>query len=264
MSSQTTLPAMKTNPKFIFFTDFDGTITTRDSNDFLTDNLGYGQVKRKQGNADVLHDRISFRDSFQGMMDSVKTPYDKCIQTLVENIQLDPYFKEFYDWARSENVPVVVLSSGMVPIIRGLLVHLLGPEAEDIQIVSNDVAPRDGKSINEEGGWKIIFHDESHFGHDKSLEIRPYAALPEAERPTMFYAGDGVSDLSAAKETDLLFAKKGHDLVTYCVRENVPFTIFEDWSSILATVKDIVAGRKSVKEVSAAGVEDFKHGGNEK
>lgn len=25
----------------------------------------------------------------------------------------------------------------------------------------------------------------------------------------MFYAGDGVSDLSAAKETDLLFAKAG-------------------------------------------------------
>lgn len=25
----------------------------------------------------------------------------------------------------------------------------------------------------------------------------------------MFYAGDGVSDLSAAKETDLLFAKQG-------------------------------------------------------
>jgi 2-hydroxy-3-keto-5-methylthiopentenyl-1-phosphate phosphatase len=42
------------------------------------------------------------------------------------------------------------------------------------------------------------------------LEIRPYAALPESERPTIFYAGDGVSDLSAAKETDLLFAKKGH------------------------------------------------------
>jgi len=49
----------------------------------------------------------------------------------------------------------------------------------------------------------------SHFGHDKSLEIRPYAELPDNERPTMFYAGDGVSDLSAAKETDLLFAKKG-------------------------------------------------------
>ncbi len=50
------------------------------------------------------------------------------------------------------------------------------------------------------------------FGHDKSLEIRPYADLPDSERPIMFYAGDGVSDLSAAKETDLLFAKKGHGM----------------------------------------------------
>ena len=49
--------------------------------------------------------------------------------------------------------------------------------------------------------------EHSGFGHDKSLEIRPYAAIPN--RPIMFYAGDGVSDLSAAKETDLLFAKAG-------------------------------------------------------
>jgi len=255
---------MKTNPKFIFFTDFDGTITQSDSNDFLTDNLGYGQELRKQGNQDVLSDKMSFRESFQGMMDSVKTPYDQCIKTLLENIKLDPHFKEFYDWSRQNNVPVVVLSSGMVPIIRALLVHLVGKDAEDIQIVSNDVAPREGKNINEEGGWKIAFHDDSHFGHDKSIEIRQYAKLPDNERPTMFYAGDGVSDLSAAKETDLLFAKKGHDLVTYCVRENVPFTIFEDWSSILATVKDIVAGKTTVKKVSDEGVEDFKQGGNEK
>ena len=93
-------------------------------------------------------------------MDSVKTPYDQCIKTLVESIELDPYFKEFYDWARENNVPVVVLSGGMKPIVRALLLHLVGPEAEDIQIVSNDVAPRDGKSINEEGGWQITFHDE--------------------------------------------------------------------------------------------------------
>jgi 2-hydroxy-3-keto-5-methylthiopentenyl-1-phosphate phosphatase len=95
----------------------------------------------------------------------------------------------------------------------------------------------------------------------------------------MFYAGDGVSDLSAAKETDLLFAKKGHgkppklhgtktptdfviDLITYCARENVPFTEFENWSSILATVKDIVAGKTTVKKVSAEGVENFKQAVN--
>src|ERR1700712_2431791 len=113
-----TLPAMKTSPKYIFFTDFDGTITQSDSNDFLTDTLGYGQVLRKQGNRDVLEDKLSFRESFQGMMDSVKTPYDQCIKTLLENIKLDPYFKEFHDYAKGVNMPVVVLSSGMEPIIR--------------------------------------------------------------------------------------------------------------------------------------------------
>lgn len=57
--------------------------------------------------------------------------------------------------------------------------------------------------------FAIHANPSSHFGHDKSLEIKPYAALPEGERPIMLYAGDGVSDLSAAAETNLLFAKQG-------------------------------------------------------
>ena len=121
-----------------------------------------------------------------------------------------------------------------------------------------------------------LMHD-SGFGHDKSLTIRPYAQLPPDQRPTMFYAGDGVSDLSAARETDLLFAKKGRgksesngieayvtdqsaDLVRYCVKENVPFTEFEDWSSILREVKAIVEGRKSVQDAARDGYEQYKSG----
>lgn len=58
--------------------------------------------------------------------------------------------------------------------------------------------------------WSICSRSpSSHFGHDKSLEIKPYAALPDTERPVLLYAGDGVSDLSAAAETNLLFAKEG-------------------------------------------------------
>ena len=232
---------MKTNPKFIFFTDFDGTITLQDSNDYMTDNLGFGTALRKQGNKDVLDGVKTFRDSFREMLDSIKHPYDHCIQFLVEHIKLDPYFQDFLKYAESINMPVVVLSGGMTPVIKGLLEHLVGPDADDIEIVSNHVRVRDGfKSLNEPGGWEIEYHDDSSFGHDKSLAIRPYAALPEASRPTMFYAGDGVSDLSAARETDLLFAKKGKDLITYCVREDVPFTVFEDWRDIEKGVRDIV------------------------
>jgi len=174
------------------------------------------------------------------MMESVKTPYNECIDLLVKNIQIDPGFKEFFQWSLKNNMPVVVLSSGMIPIIEALLRHLIGPESDKLQVIANNVKAKPGKSINDYDGWDLVFHDDSDFGHDKSLTLRPYAQLSEKQRPTMFYAGDGVSDLSAAKETDLLFAKDGCDLATCCVRENVPFTTFKDWSSITATVKKIL------------------------
>lgn len=256
--STSALPALKTNPKFIFFTDFDGTITVNDSNDYLTDNLGFGQVLRRQGNINILDGKQSFREALQQMLDSVQIPFNECIKVLEENIKLDPYFPEFFEFCSMNNIPIVILSGGMEPIIRALLHKFIGEDASSIQIVSNDVISRDGKQINEKGGWKIKFHDDSDFGHDKSREIKPYANLPPNKRPTLFYAGDGVSDLSAAKETDLLFAKKGYDLVTYCLREKVPFTVFEDWSTILSTVKSIVSGKTTVKEVSLAGMEASK------
>lgn len=152
---------MKTNPKYIFFTDFDGTITQTDSNDYMTDNIGYGQPTRKAGNKAVLEGRAAFRDAFRDMMDSITTPFDQCIKLLCEKIKLDPGFKAYYDWARANNIPTVVLSGGMTPVIRTLLVHLIGEEANDIQIVSNEVVSRDGKDINSEGGWQIKFHDDT-------------------------------------------------------------------------------------------------------
>ena len=94
-------------------------------------------------------------------MDSVKTPYDECIKQLLQKMQLDPHFKEFYYWAKENNVPVVVLSSGMFPIIKALLDSLLGENYDrSLYIVANDVESRDGKDINSEGGWKIKYRDD--------------------------------------------------------------------------------------------------------
>lgn len=246
------LPAMRNNPKIIFFSDFDGTITLKDSNDYMTDNLGFGPEKRRAGHVGVLEGRLSFRDAFQEMVDSIKTPLNECIDIVLDNMELDPNFIEFYHWSVEHNVPIVVLSSGMVPIILALITKQLGQEPENIQIVANDIVPRNGKGVNSVGGWNIKYRDDSHFGHDKSLEIRQYADLADGERPTLLYAGDGVSDLSAARQTDLLFAKEGRDLVTYCHRENIPFTEFNDWSTILSVTKDLWEGNTTVQHVVAA------------
>lgn len=96
------------------------------------------------------------------MLDSVKTPFNECIEQLKKAVKLDPYFVEFYEWAKANNVPIVVLSSGMIPIISALLENLLGHKPEDLHIVANDVVSRDGKDINSEAGWEIQFHDDRY------------------------------------------------------------------------------------------------------
>ncbi|CAK7213182.1 hypothetical protein SBRCBS47491_001715 [Sporothrix bragantina] len=254
-------PALASNPQYIFFTDFDGTITLQDTNDYMTDHIGFGVELRKKGNADVLHGRRHFRDSFKEMMDSIRTTsFDDCIALLKANIKLDPHFEAFFAWADKANVPIVILSGGMEPVIRGLLSNWLGEDAvrRRLQIVSNNVEAREPgvKDMNKDaGGWQLVYHDDSPYGHDKSIEIRKYSrgadgsVTPASERPVIFYAGDGVSDLSAARETDLMFAKAGKDLVDYCKRENVPYTEFNDFSDISRTVEDIVEGRTTIAAV---------------
>lgn len=93
-------------------------------------------------------------------MDSVSRPFNECIKYLVDNIKLDPHFNDFLSWAIENNVPVVVLTSGMEPIVTALLKHLCGKNADYIQVVGNNVEARPGKSMDEEGGWQIVFHDD--------------------------------------------------------------------------------------------------------
>ena len=154
-------PALQTKPKFIFFTDFDGTITQQDSNDFMVEEFGIGPKRRKEMFDDVLYGRRTFRAAFKEMLDGVSLPLNKCIEALLKNITLDEGFKEFYTWARENNIPVVVLSGGMEPIIRALLAHLIGEgEVKSLPILSNDVVARPGKNIDDEGGWEITYRDD--------------------------------------------------------------------------------------------------------
>ncbi|CEP61716.1 putative phosphoric monoester hydrolase LALA0_S03e09252g [Lachancea lanzarotensis] len=232
--------------KAVIFTDFDGTVTWQDSNDFLTDTKGFGKEERTKVFEGVLDGTKSFRDGFWDMLESVKTPFPECVKLIEQNIQLDPGFKDTFEWAQENNVPIVVISSGMRPLIKALLKKLVGPEAiEKIEIVSNEV------EIDDDEQWRIVYKDDSPFGHDKSKSITQYKKKFEVagQKPTYFYCGDGVSDLSAAKECDLLFAKRGKDLVTYCKRQNVPFREFDTFEDILASMKDVLAGKKTVGEL---------------
>lgn len=231
----------------IVFTDWDGTVTLQDSNDYLTENLGFGRPRRLEINDEILNETKSFKDGFSEMLRSIPTPFPECIDYLLKHIELDPGFKEFFHWCDARGIPVIVVSSGMTPIIYALLEKLVGPDAvRKIDIISNGVDVRD------DGSWHIVYKDpDTGFGHDKLRSIREYLAqhgYTAANMPPLFYCGDGVSDLSAAKETDLLFAKHGRDLITYCRRENIPYTEFNDFAEIFAKIESIVDGGKLFRD----------------
>lgn len=86
--------------------------------------------------------------------------------------------------------------------------------------------------ITDEGDWKITWVDDSSHGHDKALSIRKIMSqYPDAEKPTTYYIGDGISDISAACECDYLFAKKGLDLEEWCLskqQKHITWTTFRD------------------------------------
>lgn len=232
----------------IVFTDWDGTVTLQDSNDYLTENLGFGRPRRLEINDEILNGAKLFKDGFSEMLRSIPTPFPECILYLLEHVQLDPGFKEFYTWCEARGIPVIVVSSGMKPIIHALLTLLVGTEAvANIEIISN------GVDVDEATGkWQIVYKDpDTGFGHDKSRSIREYLTAhgyTKENMPPLFYCGDGVSDLSAAKETNLLFAKHGKDLITYCRRENIPYTEFNNFDDIFRKIQSIVDGGKDYKD----------------
>ncbi|PPQ69219.1 hypothetical protein CVT24_000016 [Panaeolus cyanescens] len=237
-------PQIHENSPFVVLSDWDGTITTFDSNDFLTDTIGFGKAKRRQGNLDILAGEDTFRDGFRKMLRSIVEnghTFDECKKLLVDR------FKEFYTWCRANGIPVIIVSSGMEPLIRAVLSKLLGGEAaNDIDIIANDVV------VQQDGTWEIQFrHPSSGFGHDKSQSILPYRRLPHP--PTLFFFGDGVSDISAAKHADLLFVKAKadgeNDLAAYCKREGIKHTLFSDFSNALPVVQSVVNGSKLIAEI---------------
>lgn len=247
-------PPIHKDKKFVVLSDWDGTITTRDSNDYMTDELGFGREKRRVLNLATLTGEATFRDAFREMLESVVAnghTFDECKEELKKNIELDPGFKEFYQYCHATDIPVVIISSGMAPLIRAVLSNLIGEEdSSKIEIVSNEVI------VHPDGKWEIQYrHPSSGFGHDKSQAILPYRALPDP--PTIFFFGDGVSDMSAARHADVLFVKqKGdgeNDLAAYCTREGIPHILFEDFGRALNVVKSVVEGKITVKEALALG-----------
>jgi len=203
-----------------------------DTGHVLFNKFGCGPEQREILDQQIKSGERSFRDVSEDMWGSLDVPFEDGFKALQSGLTLDKDFKTFHDFCRNNSIPFNVISAGIKPVLRRVLDHFIGEEASaSIGIVSNEA------EIDEEGhNWKPVWRHDTPLGHDKSLSINEYKESAKIESedgtiPMIIFIGDGVSDLPAARESDVLFARRGLALEEYCVEnklEYIPYDSFAD------------------------------------
>lgn len=221
------------------FSDFDGTIFLQDTGHVLFDNFGCGKEQREKLDESIGVTK-SFRAASEELWGSLHVTMPEAIAKLKETLVIDPDFYTFFSYLEEHNVPFTVISAGMKPLLRSALDAFLGKErSSKIEIISNN------GTVSEDGKWSIQWRHDSPLGHDKALSVKEWRATHAEEgRPPskIVFIGDGVSDLAAASQADILFARRGLKLEYFCIEHMIPYIPYDRFKDVIHDVRHLVKG----------------------
>ncbi|KAI7862786.1 HAD-like domain-containing protein [Spinellus fusiger] len=228
------------------FTDFDGTLSLDDTGLMLIDDhRSLGSERRLALEHQIMDHTISYKDALQEMWNAVHISWEEAWTDHLNQCRMDPGFSGFNDYCRSQSIPVTVVSSGLYPVISTIMTRFLGDKAKDIDIISNHGEINDRE-------WKILWRDTTEHGNDKSITLKE--ARERAPPGTVFvFCGDGVSDISAARHADILFARKDRDLEEYCRRHSLPCIGFDTFHQVHQVVQSLVEGKTRLERHKETG-----------
>ncbi|KAJ5727866.1 Pdp3-interacting factor 1 [Penicillium malachiteum] len=213
----------------------------QDTGHILFDNHGCGEEARTKLDEQIRNGERSFREVSEEMWGSLNIPFDDGFIVMEKNLEIDPGFREFHQYCLANGFPFNVISAGLKPVLRRVLDTFLGEAASSsIDIVANDA------TIEDDGSWKPIWRHDTDLGHDKALSVNEARAAAQAEclpdeMPLIVFIGDGVSDLPAAREADVLFARRGLRLEEYCIEHSIAYTPFDTFADIKAEIQKLSA-----------------------
>jgi len=161
----------------------------------------------------------------------LNVPFEDGFEVMKTALDIDPDFQSFHEFCINNHIPFNVISAGLKPVLRRVLDHFLGEEkSKHIEIVANDAKIENGQ-------WQAVWRHDTDLGHDKALSINEAKDLARLESddgtiPMIVFIGDGVSDLPAARESDVLFARRGLRLEEYCVENHLSYIPFDTFADI--------------------------------
>lgn len=203
--------------EFIFFSDFDNTITNKDFyNIVIEKHLGskgvqlyYDWKEKKMKDVDFLNTVFSSMNSSEEEVinDILTIPFDMEAHSLMKEI-------------KEAGGDFIIVSAGADYYIKKIFEHY---GIEGIKIISNPSEYRDG-GIHMMPDYDSPYYSDV-YGVDKALVVKDFK--DKAKR--IFYAGDSVPDLKAAEQADIIFAKgKLQNLLDNEGYSFVPFGSFKE------------------------------------
>lgn len=224
---------LPTTRKIVIFSDFDGTIFMQDTGHVLFNKYGCGSEQRERLEKQFKNGEKTFKGISEELWGSLDLPFEQGLKAIQEHLTLDQDFKTFHNFCLNNKIPFNVISAGLKPILRRVLELFIGEESSaSIDIIAND-ATIDGEGHE----WKPHWRHDHESGHDKALSINEYkdAAKIESEDgtiPMVIFIGDGVSDLAAASQADVLFARRGLALEAHCIEKNIKYLPYDTFADI--------------------------------
>ena len=212
--------------RLAIFTDFDGTITTRDSLDALVDAF-VGADRRAEYDRMFLEGRHALWQVLDTSLKACGVPLDVAIRFLHDHVPIAPTFGPFHAWCVGRGIPVEVVSAGVYEIVESYL----SASGLHMPIRANRAAP------GADCFGLTPLEATCTTGVDKGAIVR---AAREGGYHSVFI-GDGFSDRLAVKEADWVYAKAG--LARYCAERELAFEPFESFSDVLEDLEARLGAR---------------------
>jgi len=212
---------LRPTPKPVLFFDFDNTLTPGDVLDQVIEQFSPNEAWRDWEQA-WMDGRLSARECLRRQIEGLRVSREALLEFLLQ-VRIDPAFAAIVDWARLNRVAVNIVSDSFVPLIG----HILGNNGvEGVQVFANDL---------DFSGERLLpsfpFADLAcmRSANAKARHFRPYLDH------LIVFAGDGHSDLDAAKAADVVFAKS--TLARELAAIPVAFHPFEDLGPVLEYIR---------------------------
>lgn len=224
-------------PSITVFCDFDGTITTRDTVDYLLETLATPEWREVE--EEWVRGDIGSRECMGRQIPMIQGGWS-AVEKALEQVKIDPTFAAFATWCRSRQIPLVVVSEGMDRVIRTVL------QRDNITV---DAIWANRLEVSEEGKLSLAFPHASEDPECRSglckCEVLTGAKTPEKSgRPLRVVIGDGMSDRCWAASADLLFAKS--KLRRFCEEQKLPHLSFDDFHTIQNILEPILTQKPYV------------------